>query len=221
MARHVLQSCQRNPEHSVGWSIGRLQNPSDHIFVLVLFLGIEIQTVVRLEGVTGFQPETLSNEGSHHCFAIPVFKPTPSAHQTEATTRSSLGLGEEVGERANDAIAQVVVANRDRNSQSHCPVGRQCLEIGKRDISRGRLEVEQRIEDQLKLRPTSTENGIPGAGLACEGGPSLAFDHPDRHQQSTGQRQRKGRHHGRKQVLAQAASNQKQQRHRATPFRDA
>ena len=124
----------------------------------------------------------MGDERSHHRLTIAVFEPAPTGHQPEAPPRCRLGLGEEVGQRAHNAITQIIITHRDRNRQSHRPVGGQRLKIGKCDIPWRRLQVEKSIKHQLQLRPAGPQDGIPSAGLPGEGRPGLAFDHPDRHE---------------------------------------
>ena len=179
MAGHILESRQRNPKHSVGWGVGRFQNAGDYVFVLVLLLGIKVEAMVRLEGVTRLQPQALGDERPHHRLAIAVFEPAPTGHQPKTPPRSRLSLGEEVGQRTHNAITQIIITDRDRNRQSHQPVGGQRLKIGKRDIPGRSLQVEKSIKHQLQLRPAGPQDGIPRTCLPSEGRTSLTFDHPD------------------------------------------
>ena len=69
MAGHFLNPFQRNPDDTVGGSIGRFHDADDDIGFGVLVLFVEDQTVIGMKFVTAFQPKLLGDETADNGFA--------------------------------------------------------------------------------------------------------------------------------------------------------
>ena len=137
-------------------------------------------------------------------------KPAAGLH-FKSLARSIPELREELGGGADEPIPFVVVANGVRNRQLHARVRGNLLVHRPGNVSRRRLEVEHRVEDELQLTASGAKHGVEAHLPAGERVVGLVVDREDRHGQAGRQTHGHDGDGGRQRVLAQASPNQRHQ----------
>ena len=213
VAGHVLHACDRNPNDLVRRHVRRLENPHHDIFVLVLFVLVEVQPVIRMKLRAVGQPQLSRRETSDHRLAqVRIEQPT-GRNWRQPLPRRVFALGEHLHRRADDAVAAIVVAHRDRHRELHARMFLDIEHVIHGDVRRGCFEMEHGVENELELRAARAEHGVEAGVHLGERGLRLILHHPYRHQQTARQRDGDGGDNGRQRVLPEALEDDAKQGH--------
>ena len=213
MPLHVLDARERDPQHAVRRCVRRLQDSHHRVDFLVLVRGVEDQPMERLEGVAHPQAESLRGERSHQRLVRRAGEDPAARLNRVAPPARILDLREKALDGADDAVAAIVVAHRQRDRRLHGGVAANLLEVGCRDVPRRRLQMKNGVEHELQPGPTRPEYCIEARACFDEGALRLSLHHPHHHQQPHGQCDAPRRHERRERVLPEAAVKDERQGH--------
>ena len=109
-----------------------------------------------------------------------------------------------------------LVADRERHGEFHVGITLDVLKILPRNIARRGFQMKNGIEHELQFGTACAQHRVKTAVDAGERRLRLRLDHPNREQQSTGERDGGRGHGGGKRALAQAAKNDAENIHAVT-----
>ena len=157
--------------------------------------------MVGLERVAALEAERARDLGADHGLAQGLVEGLAVADEVEAAALDVLEVGEDLRRRADDAEALVVVPDRVRDRELHAAILLERRVHRPGDVPGGRLQVEDRVQDELGLAPARAEDGVEADGAASEGRAGLG-GHRE-HSQPARQRRRQDGDRGREGVLPQ------------------
>ena len=155
---------------------------------MLVAVGIVDQPVERVESIAQFQFQALGRKISHHRFFLGRIEDPSAGLDREFLARSVIHLAEHLGDRPDNPKAAQVVADRDGNRQLHRGVMLDVFVIGLRDIAGRRLQVKNRVQHELELRTARSQHPVETDINVGERRLGLGLHHPDRHEQTAGQR---------------------------------
>ena len=97
---------------------------------------------------------------------------------------SVLDVGEQLLDRADDAPAVEIIAERDGDGRLHRRVMADHLEVSGLDVARRGLEMKNGVEHELEFRAARAEHGVEAGIGRGEHGLRLRLHHPHRQQQA-------------------------------------
>ena len=155
-------------------------------------VGILAQSVGWLEGGPDPQPCLVGGKAAYYSLTVGLLK-TASSRLPDESGRVFGWVLKKLLTGPHDPEAVVVVAHGERHRANDSGMfGDRSVE-GPGDVARRGLEMEDRVQDQLKLTAPRSQNGIVTTTAAYESGSGLCVDSKNRESEPDSQGRRENR----------------------------